>query len=382
MKNKNLLVIAHSYPDKDLKYPYGMFVKEQVDVLAQYFDKIFVISPQVFGTRKYLEDYSYGNIHVYFPRLFHAPLEIARKTLGKRFFKAIDKLIRKKNIKFHLIHSHFTWPQGEASVYLKNEYDVPVVLTVHEDRNWFLKEYNSGESRYMDTWKNVDAIIRVNKIDTSLLKKINPSTYAVPNGYNPRKFYPIPREKAKKMLGLRGDKKIVFNLAALRDYKGHEILIKAVSLLSKDTLKDIVFYIGGKGPLYETLKNSISSLSLEDKIKLLGFVPDEQVPLWINAAEFFVLPSLSEGNPTVMFEALGCGTPLVATSVGGVPEVLISEDYGLLCEPGDPEGLAEKIEIAINKNWDRDKILDYAKNFTWDRIVADHIIPIYKKLMS
>ena len=77
----------------------------------------------------------------------------------------------------------------------------------------------------------------------------------------------------------------------------------------------------------------------------------------MNACDLFVLPSLNEGNPTVMFEALGCGKPFVGTKVGGVPEVIASDDYGLLVEPADPEDLAEKILVALDREWDREAIL-------------------------
>jgi len=79
--------------------------------------------------------------------------------------------------------------------------------------------------------------------------------------------------------------------------------------------------------------------------------------LWINAADIFVLPSLGEGNPTIMFECLGCGKPFVGTTVGGVPEVITSDDYGLLVEPADPKDLARKILMALGREWDREAIL-------------------------
>ena len=90
---------------------------------------------------------------------------------------------------------------------------------------------------------------------------------------------------------------------------------------------------------------------------------------------------MSEGNPTVMFEALGVGLPFVGTAVGGVPEIITSEDYGLLCPPADPECLAEKILIALEKEWDREKIRKYAEQFTWEEI-AKRVINIYLKYLK
>jgi glycosyltransferase involved in cell wall biosynthesis len=72
-----------------------------------------------------------------------------------------------------------------------------------------------------------------------------------------------------------------------------------------------------------------------------------------------------------MFESLGFGKPFVGTKVGRVPEIITSEDYGLLCEPANPKALAEKILRALDKEWDKEKILEYVERFTWDNIVKE-----------
>lgn len=100
----------------------------------------------------------------------------------------------------------------------------------------------------------------------------------------------------------------------------------------------------------------------------------------MNAADLFVLPSLNEGNPTVMFEALGCGKPFIGTKVGGVPEVITSNEYGLLVEPADPGGLAEKLFIALDRDWDNEKIALYAQQYSWANI-ADRIVQIYNDVL-
>ena len=145
--------------------------------------------------------------------------------------------------------------------------------------------------------------------------------------------------------------------------------------------KDILCFIGGSGRLKDKLQKMINELNLQDYIKLIGFVPDELLPIWINAADVFVLPSLSEGNPTVMFECLGCGKPFVGTRVGGTPEVIANEKLGILVEPKNPEQLADAILRALNKEWDKDYILNYAKQFTWDEI-AKNIVGVYDEIIE
>jgi len=112
------------------------------------------------------------------------------------------------------------------------------------------------------------------------------------------------------------------------------------------------------------------------EVKLIGFVPDELLPIWMNACDVFILPNLSEGNPMVMFECLCREKPVVVTINGGSEEIITSEDYGLLCEPASPEELVEKILIALDKEWDYENIRNYAEMFRWENI-AKEILEIY-----
>jgi len=140
--------------------------------------------------------------------------------------------------------------------------------------------------------------------------------------------------------------------------------------------KDIVCIIVGGGGLKNRLLRQVKKAGLQNTINLVGMKEHTEVPTWINACDLFVLPSLSEGNPTVMFECLGCGKPFIGTKVGGIPEVITSEDYGVLVEPANSEALAQSLFVALEKNFDKNKILKHAKQFTWEEIVKQ-IVNIY-----
>lgn len=376
---RNLLIITNSYPNKDNSFHGGVFVKEQVRYLENYFENVYVISPQPWGSNRNLRDYEYDNVRVYYPRFFHAPVEFFRKRLGDSFFKAALRIIKREKLEFDLIHAHFTWPSGYAAVKLGRAYGVPSVITIHEDRDWFLKEYTSGNEKIYWTWKNADTLIRVNQKDIPLLKEFNPNVFHIPNGFDPKRLPFMDKEEARSILRLPSNVKVLFSLGNLIERKGFRYLIDAMSLVVRER-KDVVCYIGGNGPLRDRLQKQINELGLQEHVKLLGFVPDDQLKYWMNAADLFVLPSLSEGNPTVMFEALGVGLPFVGTAVGGVPEIITSEDYGLLCPPKDPKCLAEKILIALEKEWNREKIMNYADQYTWGNVV-NQILEVYQCLL-
>ena len=101
----------------------------------------------------------------------------------------------------------------------------------------------------------------------------------------------------------------------------------------------------------------------------------------MSAADLFVLPSLGEGNPTVMFECLGCGRPFVGTSVGGIPDVIDSEDLGLLCPPGDAGALAVTISKALGRQWDASAISAHAQRYSWSNL-ASQLASVYGRLME
>ena len=117
------------------------------------------------------------------------------------------------------------------------------------------------------------------------------------------------------------------------------------------------------------------------KVKLLGSIPGDILPLWMNACDLFVLPSLSESFGVVQIEAMACGKPVVSARNRGSEEVVISEEHGLLVEPADPGDLAEKILVALDREWDRERILGYAERFTWENIAKD-ITRIYTKVLG
>ena len=101
----------------------------------------------------------------------------------------------------------------------------------------------------------------------------------------------------------------------------------------------------------------------------------------MNACDLFVLPSLRESFGVVQIEAMACGKPVVATRNGGSEEVVTSDEYGLLAEPADPEDLAEKILVALDREWDREAILTYAERFTWENI-AKETMSVYEQVLG
>ena len=380
--DKNLLILTNSYPDKEDRHYGGIFVKEQVRYLAEHFNEAYVISPQPYGSNRNLRDYEYDNVRVYYPRFFHLPIEFFRKRLGDNFFKASLQVIKREKLEFDLVHAHFTWPSGYAGALLKKELNMPLVITAHGFDIYevpFRSEYY--RRKVLSALGAADHIITVSKSNVEILTKkleVSPGKVSlIPNGFDGDLFRPMAKEEARARLGLPSEKKITLTVGNLVPVKGHEYLIGAAEEVVKEK-PNALFVIVGSGPLRKKLENLVRFFNIESYFYFAGARPHEEIPLWMNAADVFVLPSLIEGNPTVMFEALGVGLPFVGTAVGGVPEIIISDDYGLLCPPADPEYLAEKILIALEKEWEREKIRKYAERFKWESI-ANQILGVYTR---
>ena len=192
-------------------------------------------------------------------------------------------------------------------------------------------------------------------------------------------FKPRNKNSARNILNLPKNKKIILFVGHLVTRKGVEYLIKAMKLILKKD-KKILCCIIGKGYLEASLKRLATELELDSYIKFFGQKEHGKVASYINACDILVLPSLNEGLPVILCEALACGKPVVATNVAGTPE-LVTRDVGCLVKPKDENDLAQKIIIALNKKWKKEKLLERAKKFSVINS-AKKLLDVYKSLLK
>lgn len=366
-------------------------MKSQLEPIKAFFRQIIVISPVLFSfgifpNDRYCADYHYDNVAVYYPRCFFLPRSLTIPSMSNNQkmsfdfrYSAVRRVIENKNIRFDLIHAHFTWPSSDIAAKLKEEFQVPVIATIHEDSGWLHEEISMKDPRLENAWRNADALIRVNTTDSILLKQYNQTTYSIPNGYTPE-FKPRDMAECRSRLNLPPDTKILFTFGDFLERKGFQYLIEAMGILRHSGI-DLRCYISGKGPFENPLRKQIAQMQLQDTVTLLEYLPTEELPFWINSADLFVFPSLQESFGIVQIEALACGKPVIAAKNAGSLEVIKSEDVGVLCEPADAQSLADAIVLGLNTPWDRVKILSCAKQYAWDAIAKD-LLKVYKKALQ
>jgi glycosyltransferase involved in cell wall biosynthesis len=381
MTQRRLLVIAHSYSN---------FVKGPTDEMASYyrdisvfvrlnpFAELYSLIPFQFlqpYTRSVKIDYSRQpqNVRVIETPVWYLPFDATYKRIGLKHYRVVDHYLKRSKSAFDLIHAHFTYSAGFAAARLKEQHGIPFVLTAHG--------YDVYSLPFRDpTWNEIvtgvldaaDQIITVSASNLHAIRRlgINKPVAIIPNGFDSRRFFPADMAQCRHQLQLPEQDKIVISVGNLYPVKGHTYLIESIKHLV-DEGTNMKCYIIGSGTRRSSLAKQIQHLDLSDHVILTGAVAHADIPLWINASDFFVLPSLSEGNPTVMFETLGCGKPFIGTTVGGIPEIISSRDYGLLAEPANPEMLATRMQEAFDTRWDRDRIVKYAQKFTWKQIACD-----------
>ncbi len=390
LKNKNILYIVHNY---------NTFQKDSIEEAAKYFKKVYVLvrykpiskiakfipinwikkfeDSNVIDSRDVPE-----NIEIIRTPVWYSPHGIFNKLLGGAHYRAVDKVIKDRAINFDIIHSHFLWSSGYVGMKVKEKYKKPLVVTGHGYDVYEIPfKSDSWQKKAITILKNTEQLIVVSRYNEKVFEKLckGCNTNLVSNGFNDKLFQKMNKIEARRKLALPKNKKILLTVGNLEKIKGYNILVKALKIVKEKEPNFICFHIG-VGTQEKKIKGLLKRYGLEGNLKLLGRKPHNELRNWYGSCDFFVSSSLFEGNPTVMFEALGCGRPFVGTKVGGIPDVITSDEYGKLSEPGDAEQLAENILFGLNKTWDNERISKYAKCYSWENIVKI-IIKIYERIL-
>ena len=269
--------------------------------------------------------------------------------------------------------------------FLLNIPNVPVVSHFHHPekiRNF--KEYlylPTSNYLWRKTYERSDAVISVSKYSARYLIKIGISPnkiFVVPNGVDTEKFH--PNVDASGLKNRFSGNNILLYVGPITQRKGLIYLIKSMPKILAEH-KDTILVLVGKGNQEENLKRLSNKLGISRNVIFEGFIPEDQLPMYYNACDLFVFPSLQEGFGMVLAEAMSCGKTVVASNTTAIPEVV--GDAGVLVEPKNPDALAEAI-IELLSDEQRRKILEQkaltrARNFTWDES-AINCLRVYRTL--
>jgi glycosyltransferase involved in cell wall biosynthesis len=176
------------------------------------------------------------------------------------------------------------------------------------------------------------------------------SITVVPGAADPAMFYPPQdRSEIRRELKLPENRTVLFTVRNLVPRMGLEHLLEAMTMLGEEQ-RDLLLLIGGDGQLRSRLEEHIFSKGLHDAVRLLGFVPEDQLAKYYQASDLVVMPTLQlEGFGLVTVEALACGTPVMGTPVGAIPEVLSTVDPMFVTEGTDAASLAKTLRLILKR---------------------------------
>ena len=194
----------------------------------------------------------------------------------------------------------------------------------------------------------------------------------IPIGVNPDRFFPLRLKRIPNSL---------FFLGRLEERKGIDFLIKAIPIVKRE-LSDIQLFIGGDGALRPYLENYIKKNHLKNNVHLLGTVGDSALNEWYNKVTVVIIPSVFEGFGLTAIEAMACGTPVIATDVDALRDVIEDGVNGLLVQYNDVETLSDKILYLLKNKAEQSKFILNGKKkvqtiYHWDNISKD-ILGIYE----
>jgi teichuronic acid biosynthesis glycosyltransferase TuaC len=283
-----------------------------------------------------------------------------------------------------LIFSYFLYPDGYAALKLGKALKVPVVVMgvgsdVHNIKDRFSAMHTRTVVRNADFVLAISEDLRQRIVDMGARPA---KTRAIVSGCDLAVFHPMDRIDARQKLNIDPLCEAVVYIGRMDVRKGLRELVEAsVSLHS--ARPNMRVYLIGAGADRSAIDSAIQAANAADYIHALPECSFDEVATWMTAADLVTLPSYMEGCPNVVLEALACGRPVVATSVGGIPELMpprIVDQCGRLVPPRDPAALASAIESVLDQTWDAAAIAANAGR-GWPTVAAE-VMEVFKPLVE
>ena len=322
------------------------------------------------------------------------------------FANQILEFSRVKEIHYDLIHAHY-WMSGVAALELREQWNVPILQMFHTlglVKKEIARSPDELEGDYRFDGENqviqkVDRILAATQSEVNQLKNLynadETRITVLPPGVNTDRFYPIPMDEAKEVVGIPKEDRMVLFVGRIEPLKGIDTLIEAMAMLKIKCKKcpHYLVIIGGENDNpeeqlsneMERLKTLSHKLGIEDVIIFAGKRGQDSLPYYYSAAEVVVMPSHYESFGMVALEAMACGTPMIASEVGGLRYLIKEGETGYFVPMQNPEILAERMRtLLLNGKLRHEmgmKAAEYARDYDWS-IIAREIIDVYKKMIS
>ncbi|WKZ48821.1 MAG: glycosyltransferase [Anaerolineales bacterium] len=350
-----------------------------------------------------LHELGYGNRVVHIPAGPEHP--VPKQELANyipEFVEGIKSFVCDKKIHYDVIHSHY-WMSGIAAASLSDLWaGAPIVHMFHtlgEMKNRIARSDEEREGAYRIEGER-QVIRRADRIVVATLAELTQLRFlykadaskmvVIPPGVNVSRFYPIPSDEAKEFVGLKPDDRMILFVGRIEPLKGVDTLLEAMSCLQMKESRPVHLAIIGGDPSASPekmnaemarLKNLCEVLGLDQSVVFLGVRDQDKLSYYYSAAEVVVMPSHYESFGMVALEAMACGTPVIASEVGGLAYLVRDGETGFTIPAEEPETLCEKLSWLLNDpdlhNSMSKRAVEYAQDYAWEK-VAGQIVEVYK----
>ncbi len=306
-------------------------------------------------------------LRVRHPKTLHLPI-VGKAIAAPLFAASLLPLLPRYRSKVDVVLGSWAHPDGCAAIILAGLLGVPAVVKVH-----------GTDINHQATLPGPKRVIRallpkaggIVAVSSALARKVealgvqSSRIHLVMNGVDTSKFHPSDRSVARAALGLPEDGSIALYIGNLLETKGVLDLGAAFANI-KSEAPNLHLYIVGEGNARPALESVATP-----RMTLVGSQPFEKIPLWLAACNFLVLPSWNEGTPNVVLEALACGRRVVATNVGGIPDLVVDDSLGRIVDVQDREALAQALLAETRISYDPAKVAQRGARGDWQQSASD-----------
>jgi len=367
----NVLVVTNLYPNRAEpgRAPYN---RQQISALQAH-ARIRVVAPVFWATPGARGVASAGpenwdGIQVYHP-LYVYPPRLGRATHGVFYWASIARTLGRlwRQEPWDVLYGTWLFPDGTAAAKASRRYGRPCVLKAHGSDVNEVARHPLRRILIRRAIRRASSVVAVSRALRGRLVSLGTpaeKVHLLYNGVDTKAFRPLDRAWARRVLGIpEGDPLVLFS-GNLKQAKGPGVFVEALSRLARNGRAPLGIVVGS-GPYQKTLEQAIRAERLTDQVRLVGVADHEAMPTWYAAANVVCLPSFMEGVPNVVLESLACGRPVVATQVGGIPEIM-DKTCGALVPPGDAERLAQAIAEVLRTSWNPAALSQRVAHLSWE----------------
>lgn len=359
-----LVIISNLYP-LPWQPTRATFNLQQFSLLAEEFDTYILVPVAFPDWLKHRKEIPKVQTRIKIVPYFYLP------KFGRRFYSALMYYSLRlsawgwlKKIKPTKILASWAYPDGVAAEKIANKLHCQFYLKVHGSDINMHASFPERAKQIVNVANKAQGILSVSQDLANKMVNLGVEAQRIKviyNGVNLEKFSP-------KSINKTTDTPYILFIGNLKKEKGVSELIEAFALIASTYPSLRLKYIGG-GSMLNKLTAYAKQEGLEGRIDFEGVKPHEELPNILANAAILALPSYNEGVPNVVLEAMASGVPVVATKVGGIPEVL-PETCGLLADSITAQAIAQQLSATLEKNWDRQVIRQHAQQFNWQRNIS------------